>query len=66
MQHYAAFHLGLHCLPKYPFKGFPIMVNKTQGSAAILGSTNDITRNKIFINVKKSLKYIKPFACCVI
>ena len=22
MQHYAAFHLGLHCLPKYHFKGF--------------------------------------------
>ena len=22
MQHYAAFHLGLHCLSKYPFKGF--------------------------------------------
>ena len=22
MQHYAAFHLGLHCLPKYPFGGF--------------------------------------------
>ena len=21
MQHYAAFHLGLHCLPKYPFMG---------------------------------------------
>ena len=21
MQHYAAFHLGLHCLPKYHFKG---------------------------------------------
>ena len=20
MQHYAAFHLGLHCLPKYPFR----------------------------------------------
>ena len=19
MKHYAAFHLGLHCLPKYPF-----------------------------------------------
>ena len=19
MQHYAAFHLGLHCLPRYPF-----------------------------------------------
>ena len=21
MQHYAAFYLGLHCLPKYPFSG---------------------------------------------
>ena len=21
MQHYAAFHLGLHCLPKYTFRG---------------------------------------------
>ena len=22
MQHHAAFHLGLPCLPKYPFRGF--------------------------------------------
>ena len=22
MQHYAAFHLGLHCLPKYLFRHF--------------------------------------------
>ena len=22
MPHYAAFHLGLHCLPKYTFRGF--------------------------------------------
>ena len=22
MQHYAVFHLGLHCLPKNTFKGF--------------------------------------------
>ena len=22
MLHYAAFHLGLHCLPRYPFRGF--------------------------------------------
>ena len=21
MQHYTAFHLGLHCLPEYPFRG---------------------------------------------
>ena len=24
MQHYAAFHLGLHCLQKYSFRGFPV------------------------------------------
>ena len=24
MQHYAAFHLGLRCLPKYPFRGSSI------------------------------------------
>ena len=23
MQHYAAFHLGLHCLQKYSFRDFP-------------------------------------------
>ena len=23
MLHYAPFHLGLHCLPKYQFRGFP-------------------------------------------
>ena len=23
MQHYAEFHLGLYCLQKYPFGGFP-------------------------------------------
>ena len=22
IQHHAAFHLGLHCMPKYPFSGF--------------------------------------------
>ena len=22
MPHFVAFHLGLHCLPKYPFRGF--------------------------------------------
>ena len=24
MQHDAAFHLGLHCFPKYPFRGFQV------------------------------------------
>ena len=26
MQHYAIFHLGLHCLQKYMFSGLPKMV----------------------------------------
>ena len=24
MPHLAAFHLGLHCLPKYPFRAFQV------------------------------------------
>ena len=28
MQHYAAFHLGLHCLTKYPFRGFQYTFTK--------------------------------------
>ena len=31
MQHYAAFHLGLHCLQKFLFRGFP-----TQGNTQFL------------------------------
>ena len=31
MQHYAAFHLGLHCLQKYSFRGFRMQrVKKTE------------------------------------
>ena len=34
MPHYGAFHLGLHCLLKYPFKGFPY----TKGKECVLGA----------------------------
>ena len=30
MQHYAAFHLGLHCLPNYPFRVSRIQRFKSQ------------------------------------
>ena len=30
MQHYAAFHLGLHCLQKYSFRGFSNTKNITK------------------------------------
>ena len=30
MQHFAAFHLGLHCVQKYSFRGFP----NTKGNKA--------------------------------
>ena len=32
MQHYAAFHLGLHCLPKYPFRGLLVYKGLKQSS----------------------------------
>ena len=41
MQHTAAFHLGLHCLSKYPFRGFQhtrdqtIMDNEECGCSAV-------------------------------
>ena len=38
MQHYAAFHLGLHCLHKYSFIGFP----NTKGYVYIKGSCEHI------------------------
>ena len=28
MPHYAAFHLGFHCLPRYPFRGYRIVKRK--------------------------------------
>ena len=33
VQHSAAFHLGLHCLPKSPFRGFQYAVYKGYKSA---------------------------------
>ena len=30
MQHHAAFHLGPHCLPKYPFRGSTIQSVKSR------------------------------------
>ena len=36
MQHYAAFHLGLHCLPKYPLRGFLNTKGKKQISASLV------------------------------
>ena len=32
MLHYEAFHLGLHCLPKYPFRGFQSLKGSKQGT----------------------------------
>ena len=32
MQHYAAFHPVLHCLPKYPIRGFQYIQRVTEDS----------------------------------
>ena len=37
MQHHAAFHLGLHCLSKYPFKGFQYTVGLLCGCKQLIG-----------------------------
>ena len=44
MQHYAAFHLGLHCLQKYSFRGFP----NTKGKCLKCCSINKIKFDKDF------------------
>ena len=40
MQHHAAFHLDLYCLPKYPFMGFPVCMQrvKVEQSDSIVSS----------------------------
>ena len=35
LQHYAAFHLGLHCLQKYSFRGFPYTKGYADGKENI-------------------------------
>ena len=36
MQHYAAFHLGLHCLQKYLFRGFSEFQRVKRGHISLL------------------------------
>ena len=40
MPHFAAFHLGLHCLPKYPLRGFLYTKGQTWASSRDFGSQN--------------------------
>ena len=47
MYHYAACHLYLHCLPKYPFSGFPSI--QRVNSLALLAIAD------IFINTSCTL-----------
>ena len=50
MQHYAAFHLGLYCLPKYRFRGFQY----TKGYSSKIRSTSTISE-KVMYSQKKAL-----------
>ena len=42
MQHFATFHLGLHCLPMYLFSCFQYTCTKDYKIACSPNSTNDI------------------------
>ena len=53
MQHYAAFHLGLHCLPKYPFRGF--QYTKGYGKCSKSSNTKKII---IFSAVRNFRNYV--------
>ena len=55
MPHYAAFHLGLHCLPKYPFKGFRSSKGKIGVNVACIEhrateGPNLFSKSPLFIN----------------
>ena len=47
MQHYAAFHLDLQCLPKYPFKGFKI----TKGEREAFGQLRKVTKSSELVPI---------------
>ena len=51
MQHYAAFHLGLHCFQKYFFLGFPEYkgLNTALSTLLLQNETVFISPCKIFI-----------------
>ena len=49
MQHYAAFHLWLHCLQKYLFSGFP----NTKGQPSCLTGCISVTMYIIGENVEE-------------
>ena len=43
MQHNAAFHLGLHCLPKYPFRGLQYNAVHVLAHITLLGDLDNNT-----------------------
>ena len=51
MQHYAAFHLGLHCLLKYPFRGsqlrFPVYKGLIKRGAKRVGTKMETCHSRL-------------------
>ena len=54
MQHYAAFHLGLHCLQKCPFKGFPEYKGLNRMLKDIVKKVYERNGKRLFWYVKNS------------
>ena len=44
MQHYAAFYLGLHCLPKFSFRGFQYIGVFCGGFVCLFVCLNNVKR----------------------
>ena len=59
MPHYAAFHLGLHCLPKYLFAGNQYTRGEAKRTTAVFQSQNLAFMRKLFYQTsKKCTTYI--------
>ena len=61
MQHYAAFHLGLHCLQKYSFRVSRIQ-RVTAPSIAMVGEIGKGTKYNINLSISRTIHIF--FVCC--
>ena len=62
MRHFAAFHLGLHCLPMYPFRGFKYTCTKGYKIASSPNSTNDIVSRRPNMMIKYTA-FVDVYLC---
>ena len=63
MPYYVAFHLGLHCLPEYPFRGF--QYTKGQRFEYIYSSIGDFETYRICITLLNKNEQLHSTTACL-